>query len=897
MVLRHPQTGRTTPAVPPRGFEDRLWPIYVLIGMLSASAVGIVVTYSAFPALGTFAWTDAAMLSSGWFRLASVAVFVAAAVGAIHLARRWMDRRILFCVLFGMLLHLWGAMYLHTQVFQLWARFDSLREDELVELPDPVTVPDYHWEAIEHAEVRQSFEEPVPTTAAEEGRVEPIERQPVEYETRLEIPPPATRQPADNDAPEPRDLARDVRPAPSQTDELARVKFNRQHFMDRPSPAEALALPDLPTRPNAESPRLDVPVEPVQRRRRPAAIPDRSPAQSEMSPALPRDDTTPVRRAWESAPILVESAIAGIPKSSPDTSMVPRTDLEVPRIVSTEPQPPSMEIDFEPGITQRQQSDPRFHGATPEAPAASPGRSTPPMIASRRTGSQPTLATSAGSLSIRRAENGLPSLPPVEPARWMTRESPGEGDPDSSGEKDGDRVSISEESLADAGGGPMTRVQRLDFAAPVSRPGAKESGHGSSAEAGMSHGPRRGESQVALATSTRLAIPRGDVRPKVESRAMIAAPGPFGQRDPRRRLQEALNHGGTPATERAVELGLEYLARYQSAAGHWSLDRPPEPNGNATGGRLMNADTAATGLALLAFLGAGYTHQEGKHRDTVRRGLDWLRANQHSDGRLYDATTDRDQSARMYGHGIASIAICEAYGMTRDEELRGAAESAVSFILAAQNSERGGWRYVPRQESDTSVSGWQLMALKSARMAGLDVPVEAWEKVSHWLDTAGWADGSQYVYNPHALDNDAQRLGRLPNLAMTAEGLLMRFYLGWNGAHPAAIAGADYLANNLPQLGTAQRSLRDTYYWYYATQVMFQMRGDRWKAWNERIRHMLVEGQELEGPLAGSWDPWSPRPDRWAGAGGRHYITTLNLLMLEVYYRHLPLFRALGESE
>ena len=357
-----------------------------------------------------------------------------------------------------------------------------------------------------------------------------------------------------------------------------------------------------------------------------------------------------------------------------------------------------------------------------------------------------------------------------------------------------------------------------------------------------------------------------------------------------------MNHGGTPATERAVELGLEYFARYQSAAGHWSLDRPPEPNPNAAGGGLMNADTAATGLALLSFLGAGYTHQEGKHRDTVRRGLDWLRANQHSDGRLYDATTDRDEFARMYGHGIASIAVCEAYGMTRDEELRVAAESAVSFILGAQNPSQGGWRYIPGQESDTSVSGWQLMALKSARMGGLDVPAEAWGKVSHWLDAARSGDGSQYVYNPFASDNDSQRLGRLPSLAMTAEGLLMRFYLGWDGEHPAAIAGADYLGKNLPQLGTAQRPLRDTYYWYYATQVMFQMQGDRWKAWNERMRPMLVEGQELEGSLAGSWDPWSPLPDRWASAGGRNYITALNLLMLEVYYRHLPLFRTLGEG-
>ena len=372
--------------------------------------------------------------------------------------------------------------------------------------------------------------------------------------------------------------------------------------------------------------------------------------------------------------------------------------------------------------------------------------------------------------------------------------------------------------------------------------------------------------------------------------------GPFGERNPRHRLEKAVERGGSPATEEAVELGLAFFARYQFPDGHWSLDRPAEPDGNGNATGVMGADTAATGLALLSFLGAGYTHEDGKYHRVVRRGLDWLLANQAPNGQLYSATTDRDQVARMYGHGIASIAVCEAYGMTRDKELGRAATAAVSFILGAQHPAQGGWRYVPGQESDTSVSGWQLMALKSAQMAGVEIPAEAWQKVAHWLDTARSADGTQYAYNPYALDNDAQRRGRIPSLAMTAEGLLMRFYLGWDDGNPAAIAGADYLAENLPQLGTADRPLRDAYYWYYATQVMFQMQGNHWQAWNDRIRPLLVEGQERDGQLAGSWDPHNPLPDRWATTGGRHYVTALNLLMLEVYYRHLPLFRTLSDG-
>jgi hypothetical protein len=128
---------------------------------------------------------------------------------------------------------------------------------------------------------------------------------------------------------------------------------------------------------------------------------------------------------------------------------------------------------------------------------------------------------------------------------------------------------------------------------------------------------------------------------------------------------------------------------------------------------------------------------------------------------------------------------------------------------------------------------------------------------------------------------------------MTAEGLLMRLYLGWDRKHEAVIQGADHLAANLPDVGTSSNSLRDVYYWYYATQVMFHVHGDHWQIWKDAFEPLLTAGQVQTGPFAGSWDPDQPVRDRWAHAGGRHYVTTLNLLMLEVYYRHLPLFDTL----
>ena len=120
----------------------------------------------------------------------------------------------------------------------------------------------------------------------------------------------------------------------------------------------------------------------------------------------------------------------------------------------------------------------------------------------------------------------------------------------------------------------------------------------------------------------------------------------------------------------------------------------------------------------------------------------------------------------------------------------------------------------------------------------------------------------------------------------------MRLYTGWNRNDPRMIEGADYLLGKLPEQGTVKQPARDTYYWYYATQVMFHMRGNYWRAWNERLLSLLIDEQITSGPLAGSWDPLKPVPDRWGPQGGRIYVTTLNLLSLEVYYRHLPIYES-----
>jgi hypothetical protein len=339
------------------------------------------------------------------------------------------------------------------------------------------------------------------------------------------------------------------------------------------------------------------------------------------------------------------------------------------------------------------------------------------------------------------------------------------------------------------------------------------------------------------------------------------------------RREAAKTLGGSEDSEEAVERGLQWLTRNQYPDGHWSIDDFPGETSESLGEGSFVSNSAATGLSLLAFLGAGYTHQSGKHQEVVDRGMKWLVEHQKPDGDLF---ADETKYVWFYSHGIASIALCEAYGLTKDPALRAPAQKALDFIVESQHKEFGGWRYRPQFESDTSVSGWQLMALKSGEMAGLKVPKEAYAGVSRWLDSVESKSAvGQFSYHPREEVSPA----------MTAEGLLMRQYLGAKREDAQLIAGANYLRTRLPDFGQ-----RDAYYWYYATQVMFHMQGDHWNEWNNGLRDLLVTTQSKEGSVSGSWDPSRPSPDKWANGGGRHYLTCLNLLMLEVYYRHLPLY-------
>jgi hypothetical protein len=325
-------------------------------------------------------------------------------------------------------------------------------------------------------------------------------------------------------------------------------------------------------------------------------------------------------------------------------------------------------------------------------------------------------------------------------------------------------------------------------------------------------------------------------------------------------------YGGTALTESAVHEGLRWLARQQRSRGTWSLDGPYRD------GIAGQNDEAATAMALLAFQGAGYTPESGKDEGfsrIVTRGWNALLRTQHSSGQFFGNV---QQTHQLYTQAICTIAACELYGMTQDEVYRDAAQRAIDYCVKTQTKE-GGWRYVPGSESDMSVTGWFAMALQSARMAGIEVPSPVFERIGNYLDSVSREEGSMYAYQP--------RDGA--TLPITAEGLLSRQYLGWERDDPRLRKGVDFLLANLPSWDN-----RNAYYWYYGTQVCHHMEGADWQKWNAVMRQLLPEHQEKRGPERGSWDP---RGDRWGNGGGRLYVTCLSLYTLEVYYRHLPIYR------
>ncbi|MBR0226482.1 MAG: hypothetical protein IJL92_10530 [Thermoguttaceae bacterium] len=341
--------------------------------------------------------------------------------------------------------------------------------------------------------------------------------------------------------------------------------------------------------------------------------------------------------------------------------------------------------------------------------------------------------------------------------------------------------------------------------------------------------------------------------------------------------------GGTEGSEKSVALALAWLAEHQRPDGSWSynMNECPSCGGKCRDSGSNSSTIAATAMGVLPFLAAGYTPTKGKYKKVVAKGINYL-IDQGQETEF--GLSFRDGPGNMYSHGLATIALCETYAMldsserSRYRKLQYITQEAEQFIEYAQASD-GGWRYEPKEAGDTSVSGWQMMALKSAQMAGLNVSSDVIIAYRSFLrDVVSYEDGSRYFYKRGILESDST----------DAIGLLCRLYMDWGIDNPSLIKGVDRLAD-------ADKSLNNPYYTYYAALLLYQVGGRVWNKWNREMREKLIKTQRLDGHERGSWYP--DKPDVHCMTGGRLYATSLNCLVLEVYYRFMPLNRKLEESE
>ena len=361
-----------------------------------------------------------------------------------------------------------------------------------------------------------------------------------------------------------------------------------------------------------------------------------------------------------------------------------------------------------------------------------------------------------------------------------------------------------------------------------------------------------------------------------------------------RREELLVAGGGGNDTETAVEMALDWLVRNQEKSGLWSL-RGPYLDG--VGKRPENR-LAATAMALLALQGAGNTLEEGEHQAAVERAWKALLSRQADDG-TFDLGQIPDQHA-MYAHAQVTIALCELYGMSGDASLRAAAQRAIDYAVAGQMPD-GGWKYHPPRPNhpnrgDMSVTGWYMMALKSGEMAGLDMPAETYAQLGEFLDGVFISDSLGYGYEiktpanggGNAAGDEPKRIFQVrPEVrtALTAEALLCRQFLGWQRDDPRLQSGVELLFREVPR----DFDYPDVYTWYYVTQVCHHLGGDPWREWNAWMRAALPAAQVGKGKEKGSWNPTH---DKWGYSGGRLFMTSMCTCMLEVYYRHLPLFSA-----
>ncbi|MDC0279008.1 terpene cyclase/mutase family protein [bacterium] len=330
-----------------------------------------------------------------------------------------------------------------------------------------------------------------------------------------------------------------------------------------------------------------------------------------------------------------------------------------------------------------------------------------------------------------------------------------------------------------------------------------------------------------------------------------------------RALQET---GGSFETEQSVQRALRFLVKQQRKDGAWDpkttgagIERSPLGMSRSSAG--TRAETGITGLALLALMGAGHTHQNGEFADSVYRGLAYLIHNQRPSGSMAGQATTYEAT---YCHGMAALAMSEAAAITKDPSALLSAERAIGYTQRLQHPATGGWRYTEGDPGDLSQLGWQAMVLDAGHRAGIAISPASVAGVQRFLRS---------VQTGRNLGLASYRQGEAPNRTMTAESLATRLLIGDQITDAAKQEGTRYLMQEPPGVGQD-----NYYYWYYATIALHQLQDVNWQKWNLNLQSRLLSSQQADG----SW----PTTSLWGGYGGKIYTTSMATLCLETYYRH-----------
>ncbi|MCP5022540.1 MAG: terpene cyclase/mutase family protein [bacterium] len=354
--------------------------------------------------------------------------------------------------------------------------------------------------------------------------------------------------------------------------------------------------------------------------------------------------------------------------------------------------------------------------------------------------------------------------------------------------------------------------------------------------------------------------------------------------------------GGT--TIITIEEGLKWLADHQSPEGYWDVDEFYVNNMKggtncSEGAGIASQDIGVTALALLAFLGDGSTTKRGPYRKIVQRGIKWLGEQQDADTGLIGEQVGH---SFVYDHAIASLAMAENLYDSGNPFQKLQTQKAMNFIGRARYP-YGGWRYdVPSdEESDTSITGWMIFALRAGEDAGLKIDKEGYIGALQWIDSVTDTSNGRVGYIGPGVGGPSSRVPGandqfLPDKSesMTGVGLLTRIFLGQApSSHPILKTHGDLMLRSLPEWDESEHTI-DMYYWYYGTYAMYQLGGDYWRRWRKGMEQAILPHQRKDGDYDGSWDPVGA----WGYQGGRVYSTAMMVLTLEVFYRYSPLLGA-----